>query len=53
MDVASVHLMTPTDADAHAIIDEVTVLLRDQFGIAHATLQVEPDTHQNCVEISW
>lgn len=53
MDVASVHLMTPTDADAHSIIDEATVLLRDQFGIAHATLQVEPDTHQNCLEISW
>lgn len=53
MDVASVHLMTPIDADAHAIIDEATVLLRDQFGIAHATLQVEPDTHQNCIETSW
>jgi cobalt-zinc-cadmium efflux system protein len=53
MDVASVHLMTPTDADTHSIIDEATMLLRDQFGIAHATLQVEPDTHQNCVEISW
>lgn len=53
MDVASVHLMTPTDADAHSIIDEATVLLRDQFGIAHATLQVEPDTHRNCLEISW
>jgi cobalt-zinc-cadmium efflux system protein len=53
MDVASVHLMTPTNADAHSIIDEATALLRDQFGIAHATLQVEPDTHQSCVEISW
>jgi cobalt-zinc-cadmium efflux system protein len=53
MDVASVHLMTPTDADAHSIIDEATGLLRDEFGIAHATLQVEPDTHQNCLETSW
>ncbi|MGZ8785307.1 MAG: cation transporter dimerization domain-containing protein [Acidimicrobiia bacterium] len=53
MDVASVHLMTPTDADTHSIIDEATTLLRDQFGIAHATLQVEPNTHQECVEISW
>ena len=53
MDVASVHLMTPTDADAHSIIDEATPLLRDQFGIAHATLQVEPETHQQCVETSW
>jgi cobalt-zinc-cadmium efflux system protein len=53
MDVASVHLMTPTDADAHSIIDEATALLRDQFGIAHATLQVEPETHQQCVDTSW
>lgn len=53
MDVTSVHLMTPTDADAHAIIDQATVLLREEFGIAHATLQVEPDTHQNCTEMSW
>lgn len=53
MEVASVHLMTPTDADTHAILDRATSLLKDEYGIAHATLQVEPETHQQCVEISW
>jgi len=53
MEVASVHLMTPANADSHSILDQATALLRDDFGIAHATLQVEPDTHQECVETSW
>lgn len=53
MEVGSVHLMTPKDADTHAILDRATSMLRDQFGIAHATLQVEPETHQQCVETTW
>lgn len=53
MEVGSVHLMTPAEADTHAILDRATTMLRDEFGIAHATLQVEPETHQQCVETSW
>jgi cobalt-zinc-cadmium efflux system protein len=53
MEVGSVHLMTPTGVDSHAILDQATGMLRDEFGIAHATLQVEPETHQQCVETSW
>ncbi len=53
MEVASVHLMTPTEADTHAILDEATALLRDEYRIAHATLQVEPDAHQGCTEVKW
>jgi cobalt-zinc-cadmium efflux system protein len=53
MEVGSVHLMTPTDVDTHAILDRATSLLKDEFGIAHATLQVEPESHQQCVETSW
>jgi cobalt-zinc-cadmium efflux system protein len=53
MEVASVHLMTPTEADTHAILDEATTLLRDEYRIAHATLQVEPDAHQGCTEVKW
>lgn len=53
MEVASVHLITPVDADAHAILDRATTMLQDEFNIAHATLQVEPDTHESCVETSW
>lgn len=53
MEVASVHVMTRADADAHEVLDRATGLLRDEFGIAHATLQVEPETHQQCAETSW
>ena len=53
MEVASVHLMTPTDADTHAILDRATSLLKDEYGIVHATLQVEPESRQQCVETSW
>jgi cobalt-zinc-cadmium efflux system protein len=53
MDVASVHLMIPEASDPHRVLDEATRLLRDQHGIAHATLQVEPETHAECQEITW
>lgn len=53
MDVASVHLMTPADADTHHIIGQASRLLQQEYDIAHATLQAEPDTHQECVEASW
>lgn len=53
MDVASVHLMTPEGTDPHPILDRARHLLGDRYGIAHATLQVEPDTHTGCEEITW
>lgn len=53
MNVASVHLMTPDGADSHAVLDRARQLLESEYAIAHATLQVEPDTHQGCSEIIW
>ncbi len=53
MDVASVHLMTLNDADPHPVLDTARALLRDGFGISHATLQVEPESHDGCVEVKW
>ena len=29
------------------------VLLQEQYGISHATFQVEPDSHTGCTEVSW
>ena len=52
MDVATVHLMTHDGTDPHPVLDQARTILRE-LGIAHATLQVEPDTHQGCAEISW
>jgi len=53
MDVASAHLVTRVDTDAHGVLDQARVVLRDRYAIAHATLQVEPDTHEGCAEVSW
>jgi cobalt-zinc-cadmium efflux system protein len=53
MDVASVHLMVGDGVDAHAVLDRARVVMRDGHGIDHATLQVEPDTHEGCDELAW
>ena len=53
MDVASVHLMVRDGTDAHAVLDRARVVMRDSHGIDHATLQVEPDTHEGCDELAW
>ena len=53
MDVASVHLMVRDGTDGHAVLDRARVVLREVHGIDHATLQVEPDTHEGCDELTW
>jgi len=53
MDVASAHLMISPAADGHGVLDRARALLRDRHRIAHATLQVEPDTHRGCEELRW
>ena len=53
MDVATAHLMVADGADAHAVLDDARSLLLERYGVSHATLQVEPDTHEGCEEISW
>lgn len=53
MDVASVHLMVGDGVDTHAVLDRARVVMRDGHGIDHATLQVEPDTHEGCDELAW
>jgi cobalt-zinc-cadmium efflux system protein len=52
MHVATAHLVA-AQADAHAVLDRARDVLRDRYAIAHATLQVEPDTHVGCHEIDW
>jgi cobalt-zinc-cadmium efflux system protein len=53
MDVASVHLMVREGTDTHSVLDRARVVMRDTHGIDHATLQIEPDTHQGCDELTW
>ncbi|HEY8544077.1 MAG TPA: cation diffusion facilitator family transporter [Acidimicrobiales bacterium] len=53
MDVASAHLMVGPGIDHHGVLDQARVLLRDRYSILHATLQVEPDDHRGCDELTW
>ncbi|MGQ0434083.1 MAG: cation diffusion facilitator family transporter [Microthrixaceae bacterium] len=53
MDVASAHLMVAVGTDAHGVLDQARLVLRDGYRIEHATLQVEPDDHEGCAELAW
>lgn len=53
MEVASVHLTIDDGDDPHPVLDHARELLADPFGIEHATIQVEPRSHSECVEASW
>jgi cobalt-zinc-cadmium efflux system protein len=53
MEVVSAHVMVGDGVDHHDVLDQARELLRTEFGLAHATLQVEPDTHQGCAEVAW
>jgi cobalt-zinc-cadmium efflux system protein len=53
MEVVSAHLMVGEGTDNHAVLDRARDLLRTGHGIDHATLQVEPDTHLGCDELTW
>jgi len=53
MEVASAHLMVQETVDGHRVIDQARALLADRYHVEHATLQVEPESHRTCAEISW
>ncbi|MDX2406217.1 cation diffusion facilitator family transporter [Streptomyces microflavus] len=53
MNVATAHLVTADRADGHTVLDEARDLLRDRYGVAHATLQVEPASHTGCERVGW
>lgn len=53
MDVASAHVMVASGVDTHGVLDQARALLAERYGIAHATLQVEPDDHDGCNEVTW
>jgi cobalt-zinc-cadmium efflux system protein len=53
MDVATAHVMVRNETDHHAVLDQARTLLRDSYGIDHATFQVEPEDHQGCEDVAW
>ncbi|MFC7487116.1 cation diffusion facilitator family transporter [Knoellia sp. CPCC 206453] len=53
MNVATAHLVVREATDPHDVLDRARQVMRSEFGVEHATLQVEPDTHTGCHEITW
>jgi cobalt-zinc-cadmium efflux system protein len=53
MEVASAHVMIRAGTDGHAVLDQARTILSEHHGLAHATLQVEPDDHRGCDHLSW
>jgi cobalt-zinc-cadmium efflux system protein len=53
MEVLTAHLMTHDGTDSHAVLDRAREVLAERHGIAHATLQVEPDSHRGCDDVAW
>lgn len=54
MDVATAHLVLRDASDeADEVLGRAAALLRDQFGIAHATLQIETSDSTNCQGVDW
>lgn len=52
MNVATAHLVAASDADTNVVLASARDVLRQQFGVEHATLQVETDP-ASCHEMSW
>ena len=50
MHVATAHLVAPTDADE--VLQAAQQVMRSEFGVEHATLQVESQA-RNCDQVSW
>lgn len=50
MHVATAHLVTDPATDAHTVLDRAQHLMRATHDIAHATIQLEPKTHEACNE---
>ena len=45
MDTASGHVVVADGADSHAVLDQVTTVLADEYRVTHSTIQCEPATH--------
>lgn len=52
MPVATVHLAADTRTDRDAVIEQARLLLRTEFDVTHATLQVESPSSA-CTELTW
>jgi cobalt-zinc-cadmium efflux system protein len=53
MHTATAHIVIKDGAASHPTLDAARDALSNQFGIDHATLQIEPESHTGCDEVAW
>lgn len=53
MNVMSVHLLITDDADAQTVLSDAQALAGAEFGLDHATIQVESRASEACEHITW
>lgn len=53
MHAATAHLVIRDGVDSHSTLDAASETLATEFGIDHATLQIEPASHSGCHEVAW
>lgn len=53
MHVATAHLVSADPTEVPQVLETARTVLRDRFGVAHATLQVEPCSGSDCSELDW
>ncbi|MFT3969782.1 MAG: cation diffusion facilitator family transporter [Micropruina sp.] len=53
MNVATAHLVSDQDVNTADVLVAASAVLRDDFGIDHATLQVEPSGSDACQGTAW
>lgn len=54
MEVASAHLTLSRDSDGAAVLNKASECLQDEYGIEHATLQIEPaGAGRGCDSMTW
>ncbi len=53
MNVATAHLVSDDPTTFGATLDQARSLLRDTYGIEHATLQIEQTATRECKELDW
>jgi cobalt-zinc-cadmium efflux system protein len=53
MHVATAHLVAADSAVPDTVLQRAGTLLRERHGIAHATLQVEPEGGRGCQALDW
>lgn len=53
MHVATAHLVATRSTEPQRLLREAQKVLRDEHGVAHATLQIERDVSKDCHELDW